>query len=62
MRLLTEGLATITTLFVSLPSMVAAPILLNGASFGVHTRPISAIYPNVNLASGAPTFLSVAAT
>ncbi|OCK89476.1 uncharacterized protein K441DRAFT_681083 [Cenococcum geophilum 1.58] len=62
MRLFTESLATITVLFVPLPSMVAAPILLNGASFGVHTHPISAIYPNVNLASGTPTFSSVAAS
>ena len=42
--------------------MVAASILLNGASFSVHTNPISAIYPNVNLASGTPTFSSVAAS
>jgi len=62
MRLFTESLATITVLFVPLPSMVAAPILLNGASFGVHTHPISAIYPNANLTSGTPTFSSVAAS
>lgn len=62
MRLLTESLATITALFISLPPMVTAPILLNGASFGVHTHPISAIYPNVNLVSGNPTFSSVAAS
>jgi hypothetical protein len=62
MRLFTESLATIMELFVSLPSTVAAPILLNGAGFGVHTHPILAIYPNVNLASGAPKFSSVAAS
>ena len=62
MRLFIESLATITASFVFLRSMVAAPIILNGASFGAHTHPISAIYPNVNLASGIQTSSSVAAS
>ena len=62
MRPFTESLATITALFVSLTSMVAAPIVLNRAIFGVHTHPISAIYPNANFASGIQTFSSVAAS
>ncbi|OCL08478.1 hypothetical protein AOQ84DRAFT_376738 [Glonium stellatum] len=48
MRLSAENLVAFVTLSASVHYTVAAPILLNEASSGVHTHPISAYSPNFN--------------